>query len=241
LFITPFWLNQLEDHFVVSSALPLNSSSNTRFQLPPTPTGPPAVAGAVLGVETGAAGGGAGGGGVVGVVGVGGIVEVGGAGVVEGVGDFEPVMPFEPVVPVDVFEPVEVVEVVEVLEAVGVVAAVTGLSRLETLGAGELVAAVGAFEVVGAAGLGEEVPCGDPPVGWAAPSTVRRRIETPRVGRVRRPTARTVMEPPVTGIRTEILALRRYRLVVAYRSSGPMSSRIRLRLVPWLEIAMWTA
>jgi hypothetical protein len=181
-------------------------------------------------VETGGGGGGAAG--VVGVVGV-----------------FEPpdvVVPVEVFEPVDVFEPVEPVEVVEVVGAVGVVGGLTELNTVEalasvsdTVGSGTVVAAVGAVEA-GAAGLGEEVPCGDPPVGWASPSLVMRRIETPTVGRVRRPTARTVMEPPVTGIRTEILALRRYRLVVAYRSSGPISSLIRLRLALWLEIAILT-
>lgn len=118
---------------------------------------------------------------------------------------------------------------VGVVEPVEVVGPVTGLNRVEALGV--------VSEAVGAAGLGEVVPCGDPP---ASPSLVRRRIETPRVGRVRRPTARTVMEPPVTGIRTEILAFRRYRLVVAYRLSGPISSLIRLRLALWLEIATLT-
>ena len=122
---------------------------------------------------------------------------------------------------------------VGVVEPVDVVGPVTGLKRVEALGV--------VSEAVGAAGLGEVVvPCGDTPVGWASPSLVRRRIETPRVGRVRRPTARTVMEPPVTGIRTEILAFRRYRLVVAYRLSGPISSLIRLRLALWLEIATLT-
>ena len=121
---------------------------------------------------------------------------------------------------------------VGVVEPVDVVGPVTGLKRVEALGV--------VSEAVGAAELGEVVPCGDPPVGWASPSLVRRRIETPRVGRVRRPTARTVMEPPVTGIRTEILAFRRYRLVVAYRLSGPISSLIRLRLALWLEIATLT-
>ena len=168
------------------------------------------MAGAVLGVETGGAGGGA-----AGVVGVVGVVE-----------------------PVGGFEPPGVVEVVGDFEPVDVVGPVTALKRVEALGV--VSEAVGATEAVGAAGLGEVVPCGDPPVGCASPGVVRRRIETPRVGRVRRPTARTVMEPPVTGIRTEILAFRRYRLVVAYRSSGPISSLIRLRLALWLEIAILT-
>jgi hypothetical protein len=243
LFIVPP-PNQLEDHFVRSSALPLNSSSNTNFQLPPTPNGPAEVAGVVGTV----------GGGVVGGVGV----VVGGAGVVGGVvggveaggglnrfGLVELVCPVEPVgVVVGGFGVLGVVGVVGVVEAGGVVTVLNRVGAVEVVGVVVplgVVEAVGAAEALGAAGLGEAVPCGAPPLGRAGASGVRRRIETPTVGRLRRPKARTVMEPPVTEIRTETRAFCRFPVVVAYRSSEPILSLIRLRMLVWLERATWTA
>ena len=126
-----------------------------------------------------------------------------------------------------------VVVVVVVVDAGGVV------TVLNKVGAVELVAAVepvGVDDAVGAV-VGEAVPCDSPPVGSAVASGVRRRIETPSVGRLRRPKARTVREAAVTEIRTETRAFRRFPVVVAYRSTEPILTLIRLRMLVWLERA----
>lgn len=165
------------------------------------------------------------------------------------VGLVELVCPVEPVGVVvggfDVFGVVGVVGVFGVVVVVVVVDAGGVVTVLNKVGAVELVAVVepvGVDDAVGAAeAVGEAVPCGVPPVGSAAASGLRRRIETPSVGRLRRPKARTVMEAAVTEIRTETRAFRRFPVVVAYRSTEPILTLIRLRMLVWLERATSTA